>query len=138
DPAIGSDEIMLSAIFAEGLGLPEVGIHQDFFELGGHSLLAIKVMKLIEQKTGIRLPISCLFEAPTVEKMALLMRRDQKKIVWKSLVAIRPVGNKPALYIVHGSGLTVLIFNSMARNLDPDQPVYGLQARGLNGEEPFD
>jgi thioesterase domain-containing protein len=43
------------------------------------------------------------------------------------------------LYIVHGAGLNVLFFNTLAKNMDPDQPVYGLQARGLNGiDEPLE
>jgi thioesterase domain-containing protein len=43
------------------------------------------------------------------------------------------------LYIVHGAGLNVLLFNALAMNMDEDQPVYGLQARGLNGiDEPLD
>ena len=43
------------------------------------------------------------------------------------------------LYIVHGAGLNVLLFNALAMNMDDEQPVYGLQARGLNGiDEPLD
>jgi thioesterase domain-containing protein len=41
------------------------------------------------------------------------------------------------LYIVHGAGLNVLIFNALSKQMAPDQPVYGLQAKGLDGvEEP--
>ena len=43
------------------------------------------------------------------------------------------------LYIVHGAGLNVLLFNALAMNMDEEQPVYGLQAKGLNGiDEPLD
>lgn len=35
--------------------------------------------------------------------------------------------------MVHGAGLNVLLFNTLAMNMSPDQPVYGLQAKGLNG-----
>ncbi len=41
--------------------------------------------------------------------------------------------------MVHGAGLNVLLFNTLSKHLDPDQPVYGLQAKGLNGvDTPLD
>ncbi len=130
---------LVAAIWMDALRLKEVSIDDNFFELGGHSLIAVKVMKSIEEKTGNRLPITALFEAPTIEKLSYLLEQDEKVISWKSLVPIKPEGNKPPLYIVHGSGLTVLVFRALAMGLDADQPVYGLQARGLNGiDEPFD
>ncbi|HTS44641.1 MAG TPA: thioesterase domain-containing protein, partial [Puia sp.] len=129
---------LVSTIVSEALGIDRVGIDDDFFELGGHSLAAVKVMRRLEEQTGQRLPVTSLFEAPTVEKLSLLLQLDKKAISWKSLVPIKPEGKKPPLYVVHGSGLTVLIFKAFAKGMDPDQPVYGLQARGLNGEEPFD
>src|SRR5450432_712336 len=129
---------LMAEIWMNALGLKQLSIDDNFFEIGGHSLIAVKVMRRIEEKTGNRLPITALFEAPTVEKLSLMLEQDEKPISWKSLVPIKPEGNKPPLYIVHGSGLTVLVFRSLAMGLDPDQPVYGLQARGLNGiDEPF-
>lgn len=130
---------LVAGIWAEALKLRQISIDDDFFELGGHSLIAVKVMKSIEEKTGQRLPITALFEAPTVEKLSLMLDLDEKSIFWKSLVLIKPGGSQPPLYIVHGSGLTVLVFQALAKGLDTEQPVYGLQARGLNGiDEPFD
>ncbi|HLX91432.1 MAG TPA: amino acid adenylation domain-containing protein, partial [Puia sp.] len=129
---------IIAAIWMEALGVTQVSITDDFFELGGHSLVAIKVMKLLEQRTGQRLPITALFEAPTVGKLSALLDIDKKTSLWNSLVLIKPGGSKPPLYFIHGSGLTVMVFNDVAKRMDSDQPVYGLQARGLNGEEPFD
>ncbi len=132
-------QTMLAEIWKEVLHLQQLSIDDNFFELGGHSLVAVRVMKMIEEKSKHRLPITALFEAPTVEKLSLLLEKDDKRGSWNSLVQIKPGGNKPPLYIVHGSGLTVLIFHALAMGLDPDQPVFGLQARGLNGiDEPFD
>ena len=40
--------------------------------------------------------------------------------------------------MVHGAGLNVLVFNALTTYLDPEQPVFGLQAKGLNGvDEPL-
>jgi thioesterase domain-containing protein/acyl carrier protein len=137
-------EKMVAAIFCEALGRKTVGLDEDFFEMGGHSLKAIQVMKQLEERTGIRLPVTTLFTAPSVQKLSSLVGKDtlpekeKGSRLWRSLVPIKPEGSKSPLYIVHGSGLTVLVFNSLAKALSPDQPVYGLQAHGLDGEEPFD
>ena len=57
----------------------------------------------------------------------------------KSLVAIKPEGSKIPVYIIHGTGIDLLNFSGLVANVDPDQPVYGLQAKGLDGtSEPFD
>jgi len=109
----------------------------DFFELGGHSLLAVEVMARIEKEIGIKLPLASLFEHATIERLAALLDNDTK-IKWDCLVPIKPQGSKNPLYIVHGAGLNVLLFSSLTEHLDKDQPIYGLQAKGLNGEdEPF-
>ncbi|RYZ34579.1 MAG: non-ribosomal peptide synthetase, partial [Sphingobacteriales bacterium] len=62
-----------------------------------------------------------------------------RSVSWDSLVPIKPQGTKTPLYIVHGAGLHVLLFNTLAINMHPDQPVYGLQAKGINSDdEPLD
>jgi amino acid adenylation domain-containing protein len=130
-------EKLVAGIWVDLLGLQQVGVDEDFFELGGNSMIAVQVMTRLELKTGLRLPITTLFEASTVKKISLML--SERIISWKSLVSIKAGGNKPPLYIVHGTGLTVLVFHFLAKGLDPDQPVFGLQARGLNGvDEPFD
>jgi amino acid adenylation domain-containing protein len=130
---------MLLAIWKDALQLQQIGIDDNFFELGGHSLTAIRIIRTIEDKTKRRLPITALFESPTIEKLAVLLETEERPSYWNSLVPIKAAGNKPTLYVVHGSGLTVLVFHTLATLLDPDQPVFGLQARGLNGiDQPFD
>lgn len=126
-------ESLVAGIWAEHLGIDTVGVYDDFFELGGHSLMAVKVLNQLEKETGKRLPMATLFEHSTVEAMALMLKMDAKSITWDSLVPIKPHGHKMPLYIVHGAGLNVLFFNTLAKNMDPEQPVYGLQAKGLNG-----
>jgi len=131
-------EKLLTDVWTEALGIKKIGIYDNFFELGGHSLIAVKVMTKIERLTGKRLPLASLFENPTIEKMSQLLQMDGRSVTWDSLVPIKPQGSKTPLYIVHGAGLNVLLFNTVAAGLSADQPVYGLQAKGLNGvDEPF-
>ncbi len=132
-------EKQVAEIWEELMGLEKISIFDNFFTLGGRSLVAVQIMARIEKLTGKRLPLATLFEHSTIEQLSLMLNLDAKSISWESLVPIKPKGSKMPLYIVHGAGLNVLLFNALAMNMDDEQPVYGLQARGLNGiDEPLD
>lgn len=131
-----AQETQLVKIWESVLGTCPIGIRQTFFELGGHSLLAVRLMHRIEREMGKRLPITALLEAPTVERLAEVIGRGETGEEWSSLVAIQPEGWRPPFFCVHGIGGTVLRFYDLARHLGPDQPMYGLQARGVNGKHP--
>jgi amino acid adenylation domain-containing protein len=64
------------------------------------------------------------------------VRADSPADGRETLVPIQPKGALPPLYCVHPAGGTVYCYTTLARHLGPDQPFYGLQARGLNGEHP--
>ncbi|MFF5620935.1 amino acid adenylation domain-containing protein [[Kitasatospora] papulosa] len=66
DPA----EEMVAAIWAEALGLEQVGAEDDFFALGGHSLLATRVLARIQESFAVDIPLRRLFENTTVATLA--------------------------------------------------------------------
>jgi len=69
-------EIQLVAIWQEQLGIQPIGIHDNFFELGGHSLLATQIVAQVREAFQIDLPLSVLFELPTVAEMAQKVMAD--------------------------------------------------------------
>ncbi|MFD4029858.1 amino acid adenylation domain-containing protein [Streptomyces sp. NPDC058637] len=68
-------ERALCEVFAETLGVPEVGVTDDFFALGGHSLLAVSLARRIGERCGHRPSLRALFAAPTVEGVDRLLGR---------------------------------------------------------------
>jgi len=129
------NEELVARIWSQSLGVDSIGLDDDFFEMGGHSLIAVEVMTKMDKASGVKLPLSILFEYPTIRQFSTLLESKEVSQKWKALVPIKPLGDKTPLYIVHGRGLNVMPFYSIAKHLDPDQPLYGLQAIGLNGKD---
>jgi amino acid adenylation domain-containing protein len=70
-------EDQLAMLWAEVLGLEQVGLHDNFFELGGHSLLATQLLSRLRDAFRVELPLERLFEASTVASMALAIVQGQ-------------------------------------------------------------
>jgi len=128
-------EIKLAAIWSDVLKINQIGTDEDFFEIGGHSMVAVTLMVKIEKELGTRLPLAILFDNSTIHDMAQLIDQKSERVSWGSLVPIRSKGSKKPLYLVHGAGLNLLLYTTIVAHLDPDQPVFGLQAKGLDGED---
>jgi len=70
-------EVALARIWSEVLGMAEIGMHDNFFEIGGHSLLATQVMSRLRSQMGIEVPLSRLFEQPTIAGLAASAQSGQ-------------------------------------------------------------
>ena len=136
---LGGDsfESRMAKIWESVLNTSHIGLQDNFFDLGGTSLLAARMIYKVERTFGKTLTTSGLLEAPTVEGVCGILRQQGRTQKWSSLVPIQSQGTRPAFFCVHGQGGTVLLFKSLAKYLGPDQPVYGLQAQGLDGVHPF-
>lgn len=129
-----NEERIVTAIWQEYLKIDQIDIFSNFFEMGGHSIMAINIMIKIEKETGVRIPLSALFQHSTIEKFAQLLQ-SENQISTDYLVPIKPSGTQPPLFIIHGAGLNILNFVHIVDHFDPDQPIYGFQGIGPNGFE---
>lgn len=126
-------EGQLVGIWRELLDLESVGVDQNFFDLGGDSSLAVRMFAEIEKTFKIKLPLAALYETPTIQEFARVVRGETSTSGWSPLVAIQPAGTRPPLFCFHGAGGNVLIYRDLSRHLGLDQPFYGLQSQGLDG-----
>jgi amino acid adenylation domain-containing protein len=128
-------EQKLVGIWEDVLGLETIGIRDNFFEIGGHSLLAVRLMAQIQKQFGRHLPLATLFQSPTIEHVASLLRQQPEMHVWSPVVPIQSAGSHAPLFCVHPTGGNVLCYADLAKHLGSQQPFYGLQARGLEGRQ---
>jgi len=128
-------DLQLVKLWEKVLNVRPIGLRDNFFDLGGNSLGAVRLFSEMRKLFGRTFPLSVLFQAPTVEKLADIIRKDGWTPQWTSLVPIQAGGSKPPFFCVHGGGGNVLIYRELARHLGADYPFYGLQARGLDGTD---
>src|SRR5215469_14476691 len=117
-----SVERKLVAIWEDVLGFRPIGIRTSFFDFGGNSLIAVRLFAKMQPVLGRELPISTLFRAPTIEKLAKELRPNAGDESYPILVPIKPSGSKPPFSCAHGGLGGTLYFGPLASHLSPDQP----------------
>ena len=134
ETAAGTTEAVVAAIGKRLFARQTIDRHADFFDLGGDSLMTLNMMFALEEELGVDLPVTAIFEAPTIASLAMLIESSAGHDA-SVLVRIK-AGDGAPLVIVHGVGGTVMELFGFARRLDIAGPVYALQARGLDGKHP--
>jgi non-ribosomal peptide synthetase component F/thioesterase domain-containing protein len=113
-------ESKLVKIWEEVLGIKGIGIRTSFFSLGGYSLTIVRLFAQVNKTLGSALPITTIFNAPTIEQLAGILRGQT---AFSRLVPVQPTGTKPPLFMIH----SYLIYEGLHKVLGEDQPFYGLR-----------
>jgi thioesterase domain-containing protein/NAD(P)-dependent dehydrogenase (short-subunit alcohol dehydrogenase family)/acyl carrier protein len=144
-------ETSLAELWRELLGVDRVGVEDDFFALGGHSLIAVRLFVQIRKKLGADYPISVLYEAPTIARLASLIREKHGDAEAEGAAGAKPKfrflvpmhategGAKQPFFLVAGMFGNVLNLRHLADLVGKDRPFYAIQARGLyGGDQPHE
>jgi len=146
-------EEQIARFWKELLNVKTIRPSDEFFALGGHSLTAVHLFVKIREKFGVDLPLASLYEAGTLRQLASLVEDCSNRQTGRQLkagsVADHELGDAPAwnplvrmnqgapgrvpFFCIHGAGGNVLRFNGLSKGLGADQPLYALQARGVDG-----
>ncbi|KQW87440.1 hypothetical protein ASC94_29105 [Massilia sp. Root418] len=126
-------ELEVAKVFEEILGVGSVQAGDNFFDLGGSSLSSLSVIIRLEQAFDCSLANAVLMENPTVEALAQALRTGQASRA-SQLIGMRSTGSLPPVFCIHPYGGHTMGYVELTRALGPGQPVYGVQARGLQGE----
>jgi len=129
-------EKLVADLWRGCLQVREIGVHDNFFDLGGDSLSTVQLTLEIERAAGVCIPSSSIFEAPTVGEMAKALADQKPKTGYSPLVPLRPGRNAPPVFMIPSMFGSVAELIPIARALAGQFPIYGIQARGLDGAEP--
>lgn len=123
---VGVMEAALAAIWAEVLGLEQVGVHHNFFDLGGHSLNAVKIIGLIHKRCNVAITLRDLFQNPTVAGLANLIHHHDISVVEE----ITTVPKQPYYELSYAQKRLWYI-----NQLNSDSAAYNIAGRGVLDHE---
>lgn len=129
-------ELELCQLWEQILNLPRVRPQDNFFDLGGNSLLTAEFCAALAARDGHKLSLRVLYEAPTVEGIAAILREGGQPTQWKAYVPIQSRGVRPPLFYIPPLN-AVLSCYPFTETLGGDQPVYGLLATPSGDRNPF-
>ena len=122
-------ELALAQIWENLLAISPIGVTDNFFHLGGHSLLAVRLMAQLQNRFGQNFPLSTLFDNPTIESLAKIIRKQIGSSLGSGspLVAIRSSGSRTPFFCIHPAGGNIITYPKLASKLHAEQPFYALE-----------
>ncbi len=124
---------VIADLWAELLGVSEIGEQDDFMALGGDSLLVEEMLTRAEERFGVPLRSADLHQGPTLREFAARVQAQDRALPrHATAVTLRPQGPNrgPAIFCFAGAGGLALSFQPLAARLT-DRAVYAFQAHGL-------
>jgi len=126
----------LADIWQRVLDRPFIDVEDNFFEIGGNPSLAVQLFKEVAKACGRELSPLRMYQAPTMNAMAALLAQPTP-LPFPTLVPLKPGSRKPAIFVTHGLGGTVMEIFQLVKAIESERPIYGLQSGGFDGvEEP--
>ncbi|WP_317847587.1 non-ribosomal peptide synthetase [Pseudomonas sp. HTZ2] len=138
DPDFGAREFVaprtplqaaLAQVWQQVLGVDQVGITDNFFELGGDSLRTLKVISQVRAMPGLgfELKLRDMMANPTIAGLTAAQGQAPEPL----LLLNQPVTDAAPLFCLHAGFGTVFDYEPLARRLEGQRTVYGVQCRML-------
>jgi acetoacetyl-CoA synthetase len=121
----------VTKIWRRLLQRPTVGPDDHFFDSGGTPALAYKLVSELGRTFDRELPVTTICNAPTIRLFAALL--ESNTLRFSPLVLLKPGNQQTPAFIAPGLDGSVMKFCRLARSIASDRPIYGIQARGLDG-----
>lgn len=121
----------LASMWASLLHVDRVGIRDDFAALGGSSLIAAAMLAQIDERHGVKLPMTVTLEDDTIEKLArrIVSRGEVDRASMLKKLRVGPEVHRH-LFLVHDGDGETLLYMNLARRLPADVAVYGIEPDG--------
>lgn len=118
--------------WAQILKHEQFGVTCDFFDLGGQSFDAVRIMGVLQERFSRPLSLGDMWRERTIENLADILQNENTQ-AHQCLVEIKKSGTGEPWFLVHPAGGYCIRYTDFAQEVS--QPVYGLQAVGLNGKD---
>ncbi|MER7974708.1 alpha/beta fold hydrolase, partial [Streptomyces sp. NPDC096080] len=135
-------EEAVTRLWEETLGIGGIGVNDNFFDLGGDSMRAVLLAGRLRSAGVLDVPAATLLAAPTVAGV-LATAEDTGadsappgSAALGPLLPLRPEGSAAPLFCVHPGAGVSWRYTGLLPHLGGEQPVYGIQAAGLDGTRP--
>ncbi len=137
---LSKTEIAIMGVWSACLGVEGLSVFDDFFDLGGDSLLAVQLVGQLREIFDLQLSSHILTSASTVGELARaidsLAGSGVPDVEQETAILLNKGTKKTApIFLIHPAGGHVYFYRDIAKALDVKQRVYGIQARGLEGDD---
>jgi amino acid adenylation domain-containing protein len=126
EPPHTMTERVLAEIWAEVLGVKQVGRRDNFFDLGGHSMLAVQLVARVREALNPAATVTDVFTHPTLYELAARLQGAGEWYGTNHAIPLRETGSERPLFVSH-DGVGIVFYGQILRpHLDPEIPVYAL------------
>ncbi len=130
-PTYSMREVLLP-IWQRVLQRTSIRVTDNFFDLGGTPSSATQLFAEIADELGRDFPAVTICAAPTIETLAGLLEEPTPPQM-PTLLLLKAGSENPPVFITHGLGGDVLGLVDLVGKMDSRRPIYGMQARGIDG-----
>ncbi|MCX6582588.1 MAG: amino acid adenylation domain-containing protein [Candidatus Aminicenantes bacterium] len=133
EPPGNETEEKIIAVWSEVLGVDaqKISALDDYYELGGNSINILNVLNRLNKEFEHTISLSFLILYPTVRELAANIHEQGILNKLECVIKLNKGGNKKNIFIIHPMNGQVYIYKDLAKLLENDYNIYGIQARGV-------